>query len=112
MKKIGVLIFLAAAILGVIINGFFSFGQVGQKFFNISFNKKVKGSGNVVTESRDISDFKGVDVSGVFQVEITAQKDFSVEIEADDNLMPLIKTEVRNGVLHLETEGSLSCITV
>lgn len=109
MKKIGILIFLAAAILGVIINGFFSFGQVGQKFFNISFNKKIKGSGNVVTESRDISDFRGVDVSGVFQVEITAQKDFGVEIEADDNLLPLIKTEVRNGVLHLETEGRLSC---
>jgi hypothetical protein len=109
MKKIGILIFLGAAILGVILNGFFSFGQVGQKFFNVSFNKKVKGSGNVVTESRDIRDFKGIDVSGVFQVEITAQKDFDIEIQADDNLLPLIKTEVRNGVLHLETEGRLSC---
>ena len=109
MKKIGILIFLGAAILGVILNGFFSFGQVGQKFFNVSFNKKVKGSGNVVTENRDIRDFKGIDVSGVFQVEITAQKDFDIEIQADDNLLPLIRTEVRNGVLHLETEGSLSC---
>ena len=109
MKKIGVLIFLGAAILGVILNGFFSFGQVGQRFFNISFNKKTKGSGNVVTESRDIRDFKGVDVSGVFQVEIKAQEDFNVEIEADDNLLPLVKSEVRNGVLHLETEGRLSC---
>ena len=109
MKKIGVLIFLGAVIVGVFITSFFSFGQVGQKFFNISFGKKTKGSGNVVTERREIRDFKGVDVSGVFHVEIRAQEEFSVEIEADDNLLPLIRTEVRNGVLHLETDGRLKC---
>jgi hypothetical protein len=109
MKKIGILIFLGAVILSVFITSFFSFGQVSQRFFNISFSKKTKGSGNVVTERREVRDFKGVNVSGVFQVEVKAQEDFSVEIEADDNLLPLIKSEVRNGVLHLETEGRLSC---
>lgn len=104
MKKIGILIFAAAVIFGVVVASIFSFGRVNEKFFNFSFNKKIRGSGNVVTETRDIKGFNGVDVSGVFQVEITAQKDFVVEVEADDNLIPLIKTEIRGGVLHIETE--------
>ncbi|NOT49014.1 MAG: DUF2807 domain-containing protein [Acidobacteria bacterium] len=108
MKKFGILIFIAAIILGIFVSSFFSIGPAAKPSFSFSFNKTTKGSGNVSTEARDIRDFTGVDVSGVFQVEITAQKDFAVEIEADDNLIPLIKTEVRGGVLHIETEDRLS----
>lgn len=108
MKKIGFLIFAAAIILGVLAGSLFSIGQSAKPFFSFSFNKKIKGSGNVTTQTRDVRDFEGIDVSGVFQVEITAQKDFAVEVEADDNLIPLIKTEVRGGVLHIETEERVS----
>ena len=108
MKKFGILIFITAIILGIFVTSFFSIGQAAKPFFNLSFNKKTKGSGKVATDVRDLRDFKGIDVSGVFQVEITSQKDFEVEIEADDNLLPLIKTEVRGGVLHIETEGRIS----
>lgn len=108
MKKIGILVFIAAIVLGVLVSSFFSFGRASGKIFNFSFNKSVKGSGNIATEARDISDFSGVDVSGVFQVEITAGQEFGVQIEADDNLLPLIKTEVRRGVLRIETDEKLS----
>ncbi len=108
MKKFGILIFITAIILGIFVTSFFSIGQAAKPFFNLSFNKKTKGSGKVATDVRDLRDFKGIDVSGVFQVEITSQKDFGVEVEADDNLLPLIKTEVRGGVLHIETEGRIS----
>lgn len=105
MKKIGVIIFGAALIIGLVVTNLFSFGRISDNFFHFSFNfKGVKGSGNMASEKRSVSDFKGVDVSGIFQVEITAQKDFSVEVEADDNLLPLISTEVRDGVLYIETE--------
>lgn len=108
MKKIGILIFAAAVVLGVCVASIFSFGRVEQKFFSFSFNKKVRGSGRVATETRNVTDFKGVEVSGIFEVEITAQKDFAVEVEADDNLIPLIRTEVRDGVLRIETAERLS----
>lgn len=108
MKKIGILIFAAAIILGVLASSIFSFGRIDQNIFSFSIRKKTKGSGNVVTQARNVRDFKGVDVSGVFQVEIIAQKDFAVEVEADDNLLPYIKTEVRDGVLHIETERRIS----
>jgi hypothetical protein len=55
-------------------------------------------------ESRPLDDFTGVDVGGAFQVELVAQKDFAVEVEADDNVVPLVKTYVTGGVLHIESE--------
>ena len=109
MKKVGVIIFAAALIIGLVVSNIFSFGHASHKFFNFSVNfSGEKGSGKIVTQQRDVKGFKGVDVGNAFLVEITAQKDFSVEIEADDNLLSLIKTEVNDGVLEIETEGRVS----
>lgn len=109
MKKIGFLIFVAALIIGLFAATMSSFGRVSDRFFNFSFKVgSVKGSGQTASEARNISEFKGIDVSGIFQVEVTAQKDYAVEVEADDNLLPHITTKVRNGVLHIETDGRIS----
>ena len=108
MKKIGIVIFVAALLLSVFISSLFSFGRFTEKMFSFSFNSGIKGSGKLASETRDVGRFTGVDVGGVFQVEMTAQKEFGIEIEADDNLLPLIKTEVRGGVLIIETEQKVS----
>lgn len=109
MKKWGFLIFATALILGVVVSSLFSFGRLSGKFTNFSLKVgSVNGSGQTGTEVRELSGFKKIDASGVFQVEIVAQKDFSVEVEADDNLLQYIKTDVRHGALHLETERKLS----
>lgn len=109
MKKIGIMIFVAAMVIGLVAANMFSSGRAFGKLFNFSLNfGGVHGSGNVVSEKRGLSGFKAVDVGGVFQIEITSQKEFGVEVEADDNLLPLIKTEVRNGILNIETERKLS----
>lgn len=106
MKKIGIIIFIAALIIGVTLANAFAFGKTSANFFsfNFKFGRGVKGSGNIANEKRDISNFKGIDVGGVYEVEIVAQKDFSVEVEADDNLLPFIKTEVDNGILEISAE--------
>lgn len=104
MKKIGFLVFIIALIVGVSLAGFFSWGTATAEMFSFNLNfGKVKGSGNIATETRDLKDFKAVEVSGVFNVEVVAQKDFSVQVEADDNLLQYIKTEVHNGVLEIST---------
>jgi len=108
MKKVGLIIFILALTIGLILANVFSFGKTTARFFNFSIGGGVSGSGNTASEKRDVADFQAIDVGGVFQVEVTAQKDFDVEIEADDNLLPLIKTEVRGGVLRLETEKRIS----
>ena len=109
MKKWGFLIFATALILGVVVSSLFSFGRISGKFTNFSLKVgSVKGSGQMGTEVRELSGFRKIDASGVFQVEIVAQKDFSVEVEADDNLLQYITTDVRRGVLKLETERKLN----
>ena len=108
MKKIGILLFLVTLALGVVVGNLFSWGNATGRIFNFSLNiGGVKGSGRTASESRDVSGFNAIDVGGVFQVEITAQKEFGIEVEADDNLLPLITTEIRNGVLVIKAERKL-----
>ena len=59
----------------------------------------LKGSGTVVTESRAVAGFTGVDLSGVGILRITQGATETLTIQTDDNLLPLITTEVRNGTL-------------
>jgi hypothetical protein len=108
MKKIGIIIFVLALLVGVIFANFISFGKVETGIFNFSFKRGVKGSGNVVTEDRNVTGFKSVEVGGIFHVEITARKDFSVQVEADDNLLQYIKTEVNNGVLEIRNQKKIN----
>lgn len=68
------------------------------------FAHKVTGSGVRKTEKREMPAFKAIETEGSFDVEAVCQSPQSYEMEADDNILPLIKSEVRNGVLHLKAE--------
>ena len=61
----------------------------------------VHGSGNVVAEDRDVSDFDHVALTGFGQVIITQGDEQALSIETDDNILPYIETQVENGTLTL-----------
>lgn len=61
----------------------------------------VHGSGVRKTEKRDLPSFNAIETTGAFEVQVTCQKPASFEIEGDDNILPLIQIEVRNGVLRV-----------
>jgi hypothetical protein len=104
MKKIGLLIFAAALVIGVVVANTFSFGSPSKGLFSFSFNfRGVQGSGQTATDAREVRDFKGIDVGGVFKVEVASQADYGVTVEGDDNLLQYVKTEVRGGTLHITT---------
>jgi hypothetical protein len=63
----------------------------------------VRGSGVRKTEKRDLPAFDSIETTGAFEVEVTCQRPASFEIETDDNILPLVQTEVRSGVLHIST---------
>jgi hypothetical protein len=63
----------------------------------------VRGSGVRQTEKRDLPAFASIETTGVFEVEVICQKPASFEIEADDNILPLVDTEVKGGVLRVTT---------
>ncbi len=60
-----------------------------------------QGSGNVVTETRDVSNFNRLDLSGLGEVTLIQADEESLEIEAEDNVIEHITTEVRDGTLYI-----------
>lgn len=61
----------------------------------------VHGSGNAIKETREVRDFDGVRLSGVGAIFITQTGEESLSIEADDNILPLLTSEVHGGLLEL-----------
>ena len=70
----------------------------------------IKGSGNRQIEKREISPFTSITTEGAFSIEVVCQKDLSLEVEGDDNILPLVTAEVRNNVLHLTNKGGYSTV--
>ncbi|HEU5460022.1 MAG TPA: hypothetical protein VFU83_05975, partial [Pyrinomonadaceae bacterium] len=50
----------------------------------------VKGSGKRETQKRQIAPFTSISTEGAFSIEVVCQKDLSLEVEGDDNILPLI----------------------
>jgi hypothetical protein len=71
----------------------------------------VRGSGTVITESRDVSGFDEIIVLGSGEVVVDIDGTESLTIEAEDNIMPLLKTEVSNGRLELSVDSNISPTT-
>jgi hypothetical protein len=61
----------------------------------------VRGSGTIITDSRPVSGFDEVVVFGSGDVFIDIAGTESLEVETDDNLVPLITTDVVGGRLEL-----------
>ncbi len=69
----------------------------------IEGTEKIEGSGDVITESRDVSGFDRVVLAGEGRVVITVGASESLTIEADDNLMQYLETTVSGGALEIAT---------
>jgi len=61
----------------------------------------VKGSGDLVSETRQVSSFDSVDLSGVGEMIITQSGSESLSIETDDNVMEHVEAKVEEGTLKL-----------
>ncbi len=65
-------------------------------------SKKVKGNGNVITKTRSIDSFDKVSVGGSFDVNLIDGREGKITIKGEENLLPYIETEVRNGKLKVQ----------
>lgn len=54
---------------------------------------------NYRTEARNVSGFTGVDIGGAMEAVITVGGNYEVTVEAKEDVLPKILTEVRNGSL-------------
>ena len=69
-----------------------------------------RGSGQLTTESRPVSGFTKVELSGTGELTIEKTGTESLSISAEDNLLPRLTSEVSNGTLSLGTEPNTTIV--
>jgi len=70
--------------------------------FDMNFGQGKKGNGIVAKESREVyEDFTEISASEGLDVFVTQADNFSIEVEADENIMELIGTDIKNGKLRI-----------
>ena len=73
-------------------------------------NTRINGSGNVVSEERQVSGFKYVVLEGMGDMEIIVGDTESLTIEAEDNIISRIESYVSGDTLHIGFERFFSII--
>ena len=67
---------------------------------DMNFGSGVKGNGDIVEETREVTeDFTAVTASEGLDVFVTQGSDFKIRVEADENVIDLIGTDIRDGKL-------------
>src|SRR5262245_9149335 len=61
----------------------------------------IKGSGNVIQQSRPVTGFNAVVVSGIGELSATQGGQESLTIEAEDNIAAVIESEVKDDCLYI-----------
>ena len=76
--------------------------------FGFGGGDTMRGSGNIKTESRSVSDFTGVEVSGSAKLIVEQGQTENLTITADDNLLQYLTSEVKSSKLMLGTKDYVS----
>ena len=77
---------------------------------HFKMHDEVKGSGRRAIEKRDISPFTSISLEGAYNVSVVCQQSLSFEVEADDNILPLLQVEVSNNVLRIKSTKNYSTL--
>lgn len=72
--------------------------------------KRIRGSGDIKTETRNVKNFTGVSTATAIDIYLTQGNDFEVVVEADDNLLEYITTDVDDGVLKVRFQRGINVI--
>lgn len=86
--------------------GVFVIGKRSCNNFSWAFGG-VSGTGPVKTETRNVSNFNAINLELPADVEVTIGEQFFVEVSTQENLMPLLKTSVENGVLKIHADENI-----
>ncbi|UCE24014.1 MAG: DUF2807 domain-containing protein [Candidatus Zixiibacteriota bacterium] len=101
MRKTVILVFLAA-VLAV------PSAQAGDFLKWITGRSGIEGSGDLVTDTRNLGDFSRIESTGSFDIFVTVGEGQEMTITFDDNLIDLIKTRVRGKTLKIYSRDSYS----
>ena len=79
--------------------GFTSFAQPWQT---------IKGNGQIKKESRNVGDYSSLASQGSMDVQINYGNSNSIEVEAEENLLPYIETSVEDGKLLIRSKKNVN----
>jgi hypothetical protein len=77
-------------------------------FIALSSCNYTSGSGNIITEKRQVGNFTGITASQSIDVEVTIGTATEVRVEADDNIMKYVITDVSGNVLKIKIKEMIS----
>jgi hypothetical protein len=69
---------------------------------SLGSRETVKGSGVLATETRSVSGFDALDLVGSADITVSFGDSESLTIEAEDNILPLVRTRVRGNTLVID----------
>ncbi len=73
-----------------------------------SCGDSVRGNGNVVQVTREVPNFQSLATLGSIDVEIQPGDNYSLQIVDDENIIPYVITEVKNGELQIQYKKGVS----
>ena len=73
---------------------------------NCSKGQVVVGSSNIISQEQQLSAYDRIEVLGSYDVIFTDGEVGKIKIKAPDNILPLIQTEVSDGLLRIDTGKS------
>ena len=72
-------------------------------------NNCVEGSGKEATDKRQVSAFAKLDIAGSFNITLVQDSSNTITINADDNILSIIKTDVSGDKLKISTDNKNIC---
>jgi hypothetical protein len=71
-------------------------------------NKKVKGNGDITTETRNTGDYDGIKCAGTMDFILVAGNEGEIKLEGESNLLEHIVTEIKGGNLIVKVKKGYS----
>ena len=69
---------------------------------------RIKGSGNIISENRELTNFNSIHLIGSMDFNINSSDEYNCNMVGDDNIIPYIKTEVTNNNLQISIKKNYS----
>lgn len=67
-----------------------------------------KGSGSIKTETREVGKFSAIEAGGALHLDVTVGRSESLQVSGDDNIVPLITTQVQGERLVIKSSKPYS----
>ena len=69
---------------------------------------EIRGNGKRELQKREVAPFTSISTNGAFTIEVTCQKNLSLEIEGDENILSFVTSEVGNNILRIDNSKNYS----